>query len=118
MPNLIKKENNYKKTFSRYEFKYILSKSLSDRIENEVKNFMKHDGFIHKELDNRYFVRSLYFDNKFFSNFYEKVDGIKIRKKFRIRSYTNKKKQRIFFIFRNERQKKPENLQTSNSIVI
>ena len=87
MPSLDKKSYNYKESFSRYEFKYILKKSLSDRIEDEVKNFMKHDGFVHKELDNRYFVRSLYFDNKFFSNFYEKVDGMKIRKKYRLRTY-------------------------------
>ena len=87
MPNLDKKSYNYKESFSRYEFKYILKKSLSDRIEDEIKNFMKYDGFVHKELDNRYFVRSLYFDNKFFSNFYEKVDGMKIRKKYRLRTY-------------------------------
>ena len=37
-----------------------------------------------------------------YSNFYEKVDGIKIRKKFRIRSYSNSSK-KINNIFRNER---------------
>ena len=87
MKNLSIKNYKYKESFSRYEFKYILSENLSNRIENEVKNFMEYDNFIHRELENRYFVRSLYFDNKFFSNFYEKVDGMKIRKKYRLRTY-------------------------------
>ena len=87
MKNLSIKNYKYKDSFSRYEFKYILTENLSKRLENEVKNFMKYDSFIHRELENRYFVRSLYFDNKFFSNFYEKVDGMKIRKKYRLRTY-------------------------------
>ena len=74
--------------FSRYEFKYILNKKKSDLIETECKYFMKFDENIDKKLDNRYFVRSLYFDNKFSTNFYEKVDGMKSRKKYRLRTYS------------------------------
>ena len=60
MKNLSIKNYKYKESFSRYEFKYILTENLSKRVENEVKNFMKYDSFIHRELENRYFVRSLY----------------------------------------------------------
>ena len=68
-------------SFSRYEFKYILKKNLSDKIENESKYFMQYDSHANKNLGNRYFVRSLYFDNQISSNFYEKVDD---KKKIRI----------------------------------
>ena len=68
------KENQ---TLYRYEFKYMLNKKLSDRIEEEARNFMSYDGFVSKSLNNKYIVRSLYFDNNFSSNFYEKADGMK-----------------------------------------
>ena len=73
----------------RYEFKYILNKKISDQIEKEARNFMIYDGHVKKELNNKYFVRSLYFENNFSSNFYEKVDGMKIRRKYRLRTYSN-----------------------------
>ena len=75
--------------FYRYEFKYILNKEISDHIEDEAKNFMNYDGYVNKELNNRYYVRSLYFENNFSSNFYEKADGMKIRRKYRLRTYNN-----------------------------
>ena len=80
------KEN---KTLYRYEFKYILNKKISDQIEKEARNFMIYDGHVKKELNNKYFVRSLYFENNFSSNFYEKADGMKIRRKYRLRTYSN-----------------------------
>ena len=75
--------------FQRYEFKYILNKRISDQIEDEARHFMIYDDFVQKELNNQYFVRSLYYENIFSSNFYEKVDGMKIRKKYRLRNGSN-----------------------------
>ena len=80
-------ENQVQQKFSRYEFKYILNNRLSKEIEKEVIHFMKYDGYLDPKLENQYIVRSLYFDNYLASNFYEKVDGIKKRSKYRIRTY-------------------------------
>ena len=76
--------------FSRYEFKYLLTESVAKEIEREVSYFMDYDGYVHPEMGNRYTVRSLYFENEQLSNFNEKVDGIKKRKKYRLRSYSSK----------------------------
>lgn len=73
--------------FSRFEFKYILNQRLRIQVENQIQNFMKYDGYVHPEFNNSYFVRSLYFDSPKSFNFYEKIDGIKKRKKFRLRTY-------------------------------
>ena len=73
--------------FARYEFKYLLNVRQRDDIENEIRHFMTYDGHVHAELDNRYIVRSLYFDNPSASHYYEKIDGIKTRHKFRLRTY-------------------------------
>ena len=75
-------------SFSRYEFKFILDKKKANLIEKESQHFMKFDENVDKKYDNRYFVRSLYFDNIYSTNFYEKVDGMKIRKKYRLRTYS------------------------------
>ena len=77
-----KKDNEI---FSRFEFKYIIKKNVSEAIQNEVKNFTKIDSYASSK--GKYLVRSLYFDNNLFTNFHEKVDGIKKRYKFRIRTY-------------------------------
>ena len=82
----VKKDNQI---FSRFEFKYIINKNLSKIIQQEVKNFTINDHFA-KNKD-KYLVRSLYFDNDIFSNFNEKIDGIKNRHKFRIRTYSIQK---------------------------
>jgi hypothetical protein len=76
-------------TFSRYEFKYLLDKKVSESIAIESEKFMDYDGYTHPTLGNMYFVRSLYFDNFLSSNFFEKVDGMRIRRKFRLRTYSD-----------------------------
>ncbi len=76
--------------FSRFEFKYVLNEKLKKKIEEQIQQFMKYDGFAHSEYNNSYFVRSLYFDSPSSFNFYEKIDGVKKRKKFRLRTYGKK----------------------------
>ena len=64
-----------------------MSSKISQEIFRQSLNFMNIDNFALKNKNQKYLVRSLYFDNNDYSNFFEKVDGIKIRKKFRLRSY-------------------------------
>ena len=78
------KEN---KTLQRYEFKYFLKKKISEEIKNHVSKFMILDKFADSVPKKNYFVRSIYFEDDFNSNFDEKVDGHRIRKKFRLRHY-------------------------------
>jgi hypothetical protein len=73
--------------FHRYEFKYLLNSSVREDIEREVKEFMSYDGHVDPDMDNMYLVRSLYFDDPLSTAFYEKIDGIMVRQKFRIRTY-------------------------------
>ena len=93
------KKDQAEQKFSRYEFKYILTNDFAKEIEDEVLHFMDYDGYIDPSLNNRYFVRSLYFDNQQSSSFYDKVDGIKKRSKYRIRTYTKKKNLKVPIFF-------------------
>ena len=74
--------------FSRYEFKYLVEKSVAIRIRQEIAHFMSEDPFTGGKSENVYYVRSLYFENKHFHNFYEKIDGVKNRNKYRLRTYS------------------------------
>ena len=73
--------------FARYEFKFVLSQSRRDTLEEEVSKLMRFDGYVHPEMENSYLVRSLYYDNDIATNYYEKIDGVRFRQKFRIRTY-------------------------------
>lgn len=67
----------------------MLHKRLRDEVESELGNFLQFDPFVAGRPNNQYFVRSLYFDDPVNSAFYDKIDGLHTRSKFRIRTYTD-----------------------------
>jgi hypothetical protein len=73
--------------FLRYEFKYILPRALRDDIEKSLQPFIQFDPFVSSVIDHQYLVRSLYFDDPEFTSYYDKEEGVKIRAKFRLRTY-------------------------------
>ena len=86
-------------SLERYEFKYLLPNNIASKIENEIKNFMTLDNFAAANSNNKYFVNSIYFEDNFNTGFNEKIDGYRIRKKYRFRTYQNEfdsKKSKIF----------------------
>jgi hypothetical protein len=76
--------------FLRYEFKYILDDTLKVAVEQELRHFMQLDPFVERFENKKYLVRSLYFDDPFYTFYYEKTDGLMHRQKFRIRTYSLK----------------------------
>ncbi len=75
--------------FSRFEFKYILPERVRTELEAELQYFIELDPYVSRQKDCKYFVRSLYYDNDPMSMYYEKIDGMMHRAKFRIRTYTD-----------------------------
>ncbi len=74
--------------FARFEFKYVLSAKKRKEVESDLFYFLDVDPFAKDIPDNRYFVRSLYFDDPVLSSHFDKIDGLKTRSKFRLRTYT------------------------------
>lgn len=74
-------------TFGRFEFKYFLRPGIRSQLEGELGDFMEVDPFCRERPGRAYRVRSLYFDDPGFSNYYEKIDGLLSRRKFRLRTY-------------------------------
>ena len=70
----------------RHEWKHEISYGDMLVLRQRLSNIMKRD--IHA-IDGKYLIRSLYFDNASDKALREKVDGVNIREKFRIRYYNN-----------------------------
>ena len=70
----------------RNELKYIISKDMAEVLKQRLSLIMDVDSNS-VNSDNSYSIRSLYFDDEDSSAYYEKMDGVEFRKKYRIRIY-------------------------------
>ncbi len=70
----------------RNEVKYIISKNQAKILQQRLSLVMEKDSNTNSET-NTYLIRSLYFDDINSDSYYEKLDGILFRKKYRIRLY-------------------------------
>lgn len=70
----------------RYEWKHEISYGDMLVLRQRLSAVMKRDAHA---IDGKYLIRSLYFDNASDKALREKVDGVNVREKFRIRYYNN-----------------------------
>ncbi len=83
---------------SRYEYKYLVPNTLIDKLRTELSPYMELDNFAKRHSDGQYTVRSIYYDSPGFACYKEKLDGVKIRNKYRIRGYDKCSKKSITFL--------------------
>ena len=69
----------------RHEYKYLISKADAELLKRRLPHFMERDP--HAGKTGQYTIRSLYFDDFDGGAFYDKVDGVNYRAKYRIRFY-------------------------------
>ena len=72
----------------RFESKYRISRHQYYQVKNALVPFMRIDPFTRAASENKYLVRSLYFDTPDYQAYFEKISGDCNRVKFRIRTYT------------------------------
>ena len=70
----------------RNEIKFVINKDTAEILKNKLSHLMDIDSNSTSE-DNSYFIRSLYFDDLYSNAYFEKMDGVEYRKKYRIRLY-------------------------------
>ena len=73
--------------FSRFEFKFVMPTEMMAEVEAELGHFVDLDPFVAARPDHMYPVRSLYFDDPTYTAFFDKIDGMHTRSKFRLRTY-------------------------------
>ena len=81
----------------KLEYKFLVPTNRLDSLRADIKPFVKLDPFAEKGDANEYTVRSIYFDTSGLECFSEKIEGIKIRKKFRLRGYNTKSDESVLF---------------------
>ena len=74
----------------RFEFKYLIEERRLDKLRRSISNFVEIDPFAKELKSNFYPVTSLYFDDLDFNSYYEKLAGLKLKRKFRLRVYGTK----------------------------
>lgn len=71
--------------FNRFELKYLVSLKQAEIFKAALRNYLDADEHSHGS----YGLSSLYYDSPDFRCYWEKVDGIRFRRKLRIRHYEN-----------------------------
>ncbi len=77
-----------KELYGRYELKYFLPPTRIEELLRWAGTYITPDK--HASLDNglpRYCIQSVYFDTRDLGLYFEKIDGLRNRRKFRVRSY-------------------------------
>jgi len=73
--------------FNRFELKYLISLRQAGELKEILKKYMLPDAY--GDRDNRYKITSLYYDSPDLRCYWEKENGIKTRRKLRVRYYDN-----------------------------
>lgn len=96
----------------RHELKYIITEQTARILQMRLATIMDLDvNSIYK--DHTYKIRSLYFDNDSSDAYYEKLDGVLYREKYRIRYYNDDDT-----FIRLERKLKHNNLTSKDQMTI
>jgi SPX domain protein involved in polyphosphate accumulation len=74
---------------SRYEYKFKITNEMIPLIRDYSIPYTTVDPHLKNATENKYTVRSIYFDTPTLDFYYEKMDGLKIRKKLRVRTYND-----------------------------
>ena len=69
----------------RHELKFVITDLEYQELQRVLSTIMVHD--THADRDGNYNIRSLYLDDMYRTAYVQKMDGVEIRKKYRIRIY-------------------------------
>lgn len=82
----------------RLEYKFLVSNNRLEELREAILPFVSLDEYAVREVDKQYTVRSIYFDTMKLDDYRDKLAGIKIRKKLRIRGYNQLNSESIVFL--------------------
>lgn len=82
----------------RLEYKFLVPFNKLDELRDAIHPFVFIDEYADKESNKEYIVKSIYYDTMWLDDYRDKLAGIKIRKKLRIRGYNLKYDDSIVFL--------------------
>ncbi|MBE0539494.1 MAG: polyphosphate polymerase domain-containing protein [Ignavibacterium sp.] len=82
----------------RLEYKFLIPVLRIEELRRAINPFVYLDEYAEREINKEYTVHSIYFDTMKLDDYHDKLAGIKIRKKLRIRGYNEIDEQNIAFL--------------------
>lgn len=95
----------------RLEYKFLVKNSLLDDLRQALMPYIYFDEYSEAGTGKEYTVRSIYFDSVKLEDYFDKLAGIKVRKKLRIRGYNKKDENSLVFA---EIKRKHDNFVSKN----
>ena len=83
---------------ARIEYKYLISKTVVEYFREKISHYVELDRYSAIQPNHSYTVHSIYYDTPHLDFYYEKLAGIKRRKKLRIRTYNEYAKDSYVFL--------------------
>lgn len=80
----------------RSELKFYVDGEMCTGIRDLLAPYVEHDPYSLRAFGNRYLIRSVYLDNELWDSYYANLDGRKIRRKYRVRSYA--RNEELYFL--------------------
>jgi SPX domain protein involved in polyphosphate accumulation len=81
--------DQYQRHFNRFEFKYVMPFDSAMDFVSQISDKMAADSYAGE--NGAYKINSLYYDSEKLDFFWEKIEGIKVRRKLRVRTYGTEK---------------------------
>jgi len=82
--------------FERLEYKYLVSEKLMESLRADILPHVNADPNMGENKE--YIVRSIYYDSPAMDSYNEKIEGVKVRQKFRIRGYDSEEESQELFL--------------------
>lgn len=90
--------------YPKLEYKYLLPASDIGAVREALRRNMEPDRYARREAGGAYVVRSVYFDSPRLGAYREKVEGVRTRRKYRIRAYGDARHDSAAFLEIKEKQ--------------
>jgi hypothetical protein len=90
----------------RLEYKFLVPVSKLNDLRDALRPFVFIDEYADREIEKEYTCRSIYYDTAKMDDYHDKLAGIKLRKKLRIRGYNQPGEDSVVFL---EIKRKNEN---------
>jgi len=91
---------------NRLEYKYLVPLEKLPDLRREIQPYVEYDPYVLKTGLGHYTVHSIYFDTPDLKYYYDKIEGIDIRKKVRLRSYNQPDETSLLFLEIKEKNQK------------
>lgn len=82
----------------RLEYKYLIPNKFIEPIRAYFNPYLELDPYAINRPENQYTVRSIYYDTRNLDSYYNKLAGIRVRKKFRVRGYNQIDQDSLIFL--------------------